>query len=744
MGDRVMRFAEETDAGAAVTAYAPKAWRVLLVDDEHDVHLATKFALADAVIEHRPLEFLHAYSAAEARTLLAREKNVAVVLLDVVMETEHAGLDLVRVIRGELGLADIRIVLRTGQPGYAPEIEAIRDYDINDYQTKGELNRTRLYTTLTAAIRGYEQLRVINASRRGLELIVRGSAELLAADGMRNFAAGVIVQLSGLLGIPPEGLFCAHLDPDATGEPPRVLAAAGRYAHLTATALSELGDERVRSGLARCLSGGESRFEDGCSVLYFEGRRSGSAAVFLDTPHVPDEVDRQLIEVFVSSIAAGFENIALFARLEKAAFHDTLVALPNRNGLLEHLAGLSASERALATLAVVDIDEFADLNGALGQHYGDRLLQQVARRLVGAFGAGRVARIGSDQFAVLGDGDVTLAPRIHALFADPFEVDADRIRVSVSLGLARLHASPGEQEDALTQASLALDSAKSDRLQARTAEYSPTMVNAIRHRVGLLQRLREALTRDELRVAYQPQVLIDGGRPVGLEALARWRPADGADVSPAEFIPLAERAGLIEAIGGRVFETALRDLKRLHGLGFGDLRVAVNISAIQVCRADFAATVGRLLDAGGVPPGCVELEVTESVAMGRLDVVQGALRAVKDLGASIALDDFGTGFSSLAYLHRLPVDRLKIDRAFVAGLAGAGEDGGIARTIVELARTLGLSVIAEGVERPEQGDILAAMGCREAQGYLFAHPMYFDELLAWLVRRTPAASGGVR
>jgi diguanylate cyclase len=183
-----------------------KPWRVMIVDDDQDVHTATVFALDKVQILGRRIEFLHAVSGAEARRLLARESDIAVLLLDVVMESEDAGLTLVRHIREELQQTDLRIILRTGQPGYAPEIEAIRDYDINDYKTKSELTRSKLYTTLTAATRSYDQIRTINASRRGLDLIVRGSAHLIALPGLQEFAAGVIAQLADLLNLSPHGL----------------------------------------------------------------------------------------------------------------------------------------------------------------------------------------------------------------------------------------------------------------------------------------------------------------------------------------------------------------------------------------------------------------------------------------------------------------------------------------------------------------------------------------------------------
>ncbi len=203
--DDSLQFAEEEFSAADKQGYG-KDWPVLIVDDDPDVHSATTFALRDITVAGRGIEFLHAYSGAEARQVLEQRRDIALIFLDVVMENEDSGLSMVRVIREQLGLAEVRIVLRTGQPGYAPELQAIRDYDINDYKTKSELTLTRLVTTLTTAIRSYDQLATISASRRGLRQIVASANDLFARRGLENFAEGVLTQISALIGLPPEGL----------------------------------------------------------------------------------------------------------------------------------------------------------------------------------------------------------------------------------------------------------------------------------------------------------------------------------------------------------------------------------------------------------------------------------------------------------------------------------------------------------------------------------------------------------
>jgi len=217
---------------APLTAAPRSVWRVMIIDDDEDVHSTTTFALGNLEMQHRPLEFVHAYSAGQARELLKHESDIAVILLDVVMEQDDAGLHLVRYIRETLKMTDVRIILRTGQPGYAPEIDAIRDFDINDYKTKSELTRIKLFTTVTAAIRSYEQIRSISSSRRGLDQIVHASTQLMALHGVQNFSAGVLAQIADLLGIRADGVLCVQDMPDSGGKELLVSACTGSFSGL--------------------------------------------------------------------------------------------------------------------------------------------------------------------------------------------------------------------------------------------------------------------------------------------------------------------------------------------------------------------------------------------------------------------------------------------------------------------------------------------------------------------------------
>ncbi|MEH6437424.1 GGDEF/EAL domain-containing response regulator [Massilia sp. DD77] len=724
-------FADEGDDSSASPARA--AWRILVVDDDADVHSTTTFALGSVEMQGRPLSFLHAYSAAEAFELLRRDTGIAVVLLDVVMESADAGLNLVRRIREELGQHEVRIILRTGQPGYAPEMDAIRGYDINDYRTKSELTRTKLYTTVAAAIRSYQQIRALDENRLGLERIVAAGAELMALHGVRDVALGILSQLGQLLGQPAEGVLCVretgHAHPDIL----RAVAANGACRHLDGR---ELGGQRggeLAIAIERALLTRRGGVDDGLLTLYFPGKagRDFAACVPLDRP--VNDTEQRLLQVFAGMVAVGLDNVELVTHLNQAAFHDPLTGLPNRTRLVELVdAALAAPQRAQAILALVDLDHFAETNDALGHHFGDLLLVAVGRRLKSRLDPGlQVARIGGDIFCVLGDASAVQPAPIQALFREPFQIDGQDVQVSATLGLVRLGEHDGSGADALKDADIALKRAKSQQ-RAGHFYFSRSMGVEIRERVRMMHALRSGFQRGELFLAYQPQVDLLSNRPFGAEALLRWRTEDGRLVPPDRFIPIAEYSGLIVEIGEWVLRQACAELMRLRQAGHREFTMSVNVSQVQFRHPHFLDMLRRALEDTGAPPEYIELEITESMAMEEPALLVEKLAQVKRTGVSIAIDDFGTGFSSLSHLQRLQVDRLKIDRAFVTEITGSARGSSIAEMVVQLGRNLGLSVIAEGVEDERQAQILRQLGCPLAQGYLFARPLTPEDLVEWL------------
>jgi diguanylate cyclase (GGDEF)-like protein len=706
-------------------------WKILIVDDDQDVHQATEFALTNTPILGRPLVFVHAYSAAQAVEKLQVERDIAVILLDVVMEREDAGLKLVKVIRDDLAITEARIILRTGQPGYAPEIDAIRDYDINDYKTKSELSRNRLYTTLTAAIRSYDQIHAINASRRGLGMIIRASAELMAHHGLQEFAAGIITQIAGLLSLPPEGLVCAHErngDPEQT----RIIAAAGRYAECIERPLGSLNRPEVMASIRKALAERTSVFTNDSSTLFFPGESGHDMAAYLETATPLNELDHQLLEVFCTNIAISLDNVVLFGQLNDHAYNDQLLGIPNRLAFVRAVDNAVQTNQRSDTVALVDIDHFSELNDALGHTYGDMLLNAVAKRLRTTLGDKVViARVAADTFGILGCDEQVAPAALKSAFATPFMLDASEHLLSATLGLARLTEVDGGGTDAVKSANIALSRAK-DGTRGDFCYFVREMELDTRNRVRLLQDLRGAFERDRLFVVYQPQLSLKTRKVVGVEALMRWRNDQGQFVPPDQFIPLAENSGMIISMGEWVLRTACLGLREFERAGIQNLRMAVNVSVSQFRHPNFIDTVDTVLSESGVNPKLLELEITESIAMLESQFMVSMIEKLKSRGIMVAIDDFGTGFSSLSYLERLKVDRLKIDRSFVSQMSTGDSSKRIVETIVQLGHSLDLEIIAEGVETDVEADILTVMGCHEGQGYLFAKPLEVRDLLVYI------------
>lgn len=423
-------------------------------------------------------------------------------------------------------------------------------------------------------------------------------------------------------------------------------------------------------------------------------------------------------------------------RIRYLAYFDPLTDLPNRTLLrdrTEQLLLAARHEQHSAALLCLDIDNFKNINDSLGHMIGDQLVQEVARRVVQAMDVGAtVGRLGGDEFLiVLGEADATGA--MHAAqqllndIAQPYAAGEIPLNITASIGIT-LFPRDGENFDELHKnADIALYKAK-ELGRNRYHFFTPELNNAALERLTLENALRSALGNGELMLHYQPQVQIDNGRIFGVEALLRWSHPQLGAVSPARFIPIAEESGLIGAIGEWVMFEACRQAKAWQEAGLPPVAVAVNASTRQFSLSDMYQTVRRVLEETGVAPELLEVEITESLLAQDLEKTLEVLRRIKALGVHIAVDDFGTGYSSLAYLKRFPIDKLKIDQSFVRDLETDLDDRAIAAGVVNLGHSLGLTVIAEGIETEEQRQLLHGLGCDEAQGYLFSRPQPPDVL----------------
>src|SRR3954449_7413129 len=437
------------------------------------------------------------------------------------------------------------------------------------------------------------------------------------------------------------------------------------------------------------------------------------------------------------------ERKVLERQLLHQAYHDSLTALANRalfRGRVDE--ALQRDDRADRKGAVLflDLDGFKEINDSLGHAAGDVLLTLVAQRLRSCVRpSDMVARLGGDEFAILvedAEHDVdahALAARILASLTTPFTVDAREVYVNASIGIAAADPTVELSDQLLRNADLAMYRAKS--AGGGTIEhYDPLLHAQLLERIRFEDDLRKALGRGELRLFYQPIMDLATGRPVGFEALARWQQPTEGLVMPDRFICIAERAGLIQPIGRWVLHEACRQamIWRTRHPEHADLAVSVNISARQFQSDDLIDDVANALEESGLPPECLELEMTESVLFEHSEDNIAQLARLKALGVRLAIDDFGTGYSSLAYLHRFSVDVLKIDRTFISQMTETDGDVELVRSILQIGRSLHMVTIAEGIETEEQSDLVTDMGCELGQGYLFARPLPVADVDAWL------------
>jgi diguanylate cyclase (GGDEF)-like protein len=439
-----------------------------------------------------------------------------------------------------------------------------------------------------------------------------------------------------------------------------------------------------------------------------------------------------VFDMFVQNTTVAADGVRLVERLRDAAYVDGLTRLPNRSALAETIdAALKSPLDAPQRLLLIDVDQFSEINETFGDRIGDALLRGVAQRLMAQADASvRVARVANDTFAAFGPRDLLVPAEWAKRLDEPFDVEDLQIGLSASFGGVELVSDCVSGGEVIKMGYSALKRAKQTGHRS-VAFYSHEVATEIKERTRLLHGLRAAFDQQRLFLMYQPQVEARSGRTVGLEALMRWRSDDGRLVPPDRFIPIAEQSGLIKDLGAWAMRSAIHRAAALRDAGH-PLRMAVNVSMSQLLVPGFEIMVAEALTDGGLPAELLEIEITESVAMQSPDIVLPRLAALKQLGVCVAIDDFGTGYSSLSSLEKLAPERLKIDRSFVMGLDAETGGGSLAEMIIELGRTLGLKVIAEGVETPTQRQRLIELGCDELQGYLFSPPLPIESLGEWL------------
>ena len=444
------------------------------------------------------------------------------------------------------------------------------------------------------------------------------------------------------------------------------------------------------------------------------------------------EEEMRLLSELASDIAFAMDHIDKQERLNYLAYYDVLTGLANRSLFLERLAqSMRSATRNGHSLAIVliDLERFKNINDSLGQAAGDQLLRQVADWFIRQMGDANVlARLDADHFAVLlpviaADGDVEamVADIVNAFLEQPFHLNDAVFRLATKAGIALFPADGADASTLFMHAEAALKKAKNRG--ERYLLYTQAMSESVVGKLTLENQLRQALDKNEFVLYYQPKVDLLSGKVTSVEALIRWNDPHSGLVPPAQFIPILEETGLIHDVGRWALRQAIADYLRWRAAGLAAVRVAVNVSALQLRSRSFLDEVRQVISVDPHAAAGLEIEITESLIMEDVKHSITSLQAIRDMGIRIAIDDFGTGFSSLSYLSRFPVDTLKIDRSFVVEMTGAPQNLALVSTIINLAHALKLTVVAEGVETQEQERVLRLLNCDEMQGYLFSQPL---------------------
>jgi diguanylate cyclase (GGDEF)-like protein len=490
--------------------------------------------------------------------------------------------------------------------------------------------------------------------------------------------------------------------------------------------------------------------------LVAAGQAVGVVELTSTRPDAFSERELDIASMLAREAAMALENARLYETVHHQAFHDGLTGLPGRalfrDRVARALAHAGATDAAHTAVLYIDLNEFKLLNDRLGHAHGDALLTAVAERLqAGIRAEDTVARLGGDEFAVLltslerADEADDIAERLLEAICAPYRIRDRSASIGASIGVDVSEDGSTTVDDMLRNADVAMYAAKAG-IGSRVARFDPSLRRAAAIRSQIARDLEGVDERGELRIDYQPIIDLDSGRITGLEALLRWQPPDRPLLMPAAFVDIAEETGAILSIGRWVLREACRNLRDWQTrLDLPDLHVSVNLTASQFDDPGVVGWVSEALSDTGVEPRCLTLEITESGLMDNTPQTIERLTELRKLGISVAIDDFGTGYSSLSYLERFPVDILKIDRSFISGPDGESRRSVLAPAIVDLARRLGLAVVAEGIETEEQAAWVRSIGCSLGQGYLFARPLgpvALEAALSAMGTSTPGAAYG--
>ncbi|MCP4323139.1 MAG: EAL domain-containing protein [Alteromonadales bacterium] len=736
MSDFMIDIIDDTEITAAeAESSESRRWKIAIIDDDQGVHDVTQLALSGVKILGRKLEFINALSGVSGEKLLKDNLDCAVILLDVVMESSDAGLLLADRIRNELNMENVQIILRTGQPGYSPEEDIISRYEINDYKTKNELTRDKLFTSLATAIRSYSHLLALNESKKGLRNVIEASATLMKEHSVHEFASGVLQQINALFDLSAQGMFCVSQSPsnettelnEGSNNHYVVVATSEHFKNFYGKDLYKLnfGDETQIA--QNTLDQKKSLIEESLCSLYLSTPSGWEGVVVINSPLNLSDIDEELLKLFCLNVSLGLENAKFFTHLNNAAFYDGVTGLYNRTGFIENGSKVARLAKSSMSLFIVDIDYFHEIIESLGFEFGNKVLNALTSSLNRAFlSDGIIARLHSDVFALLLPDTSWHYRDITKECSKPFIIDGNSLRLGVTVGEAScdLSVEKFDIELLLRHAEIALKVAK-EHQRGDGQLFEAKFEDDKRAHLDILADLRNGIAKEELYLVLQPKVSMTKGDIVGYEALIRWLHPIKGQIYPNAFIPVAEQSGLYFDIDMYVFRKSLELIEDHPEIS---KPISVNISANSLHHCDFISELKAIIAEKNANIKQIEIEITEN-ALVRSDMAIQHLSELKELGFVLCLDDFGAGYSSLSYLLKLPLDVIKIDRSFVMHLEKGSKALAVLAGMLQICHKLHMRVVVEGVETQEQAEMLMKLNVDIAQGYLYFKPLPVDEIL---------------
>ncbi len=712
-----------------------KTGKILTVDDDLGYQKSLLYGLRDFVVNGDVVEILTANSAAEAASVIAQNEDIAIILLDVVMEQDDAGLRLVETIRNIQGNALVRIILLTGQPGIAPRKEVMEQYDIDEYWNKSEISHDTLKAVITANLRSWQSMLRLEQARTGLQMVVDASRHLASKYDTNSFIQVVLKEIGKIIGDGAPLTHCViiHKVSDTPYVQSNVIASTGTTAIQIGAPLPNWFINKFDYLCRQALSEQHHQFDKNKSVLYFPCDRDTSChyLVMAETQHALNDYHINLLQVFSENISSGFMQIALVNQLTKLAYQDSELQIYNRNWLLRELHIMNNSDRNKSELVIISVDNFDSQALAFSEEYLLQLIEvtyknilQLYKHTIG------VARIGTSTFAVLYNSQYAKSNEMLQNFTNQsHEIQGEVL--NHTLTIARLELSFMQSFPALQILHLAesmLYYARQRSIDVLT--YGPWYRERLLSDYQILSDLKKAITNNEFFLVLQPKVDLRTGAPVGMEALLRWR-RDGEIVPPGIFIPIAEDSGLITKLDLIAARLSIDTIQKLELAGY-KLPVSFNATVKDLSEPGYIQLIQDALNIKNVSPELLDVEITETQAMESYEKISPILAHLHSLGVHISIDDFGTGYSSLSHISKLAADTIKIDMAFVTNLSENKADQQVVELVMNLASLFGFTVVAEGIETELQRDALLAKGCYIGQGFFYAKPMELDELFIWL------------